>query len=277
MDAIVLHHIFTALDFRPVEANLRECFRILASRRARGDVLELPGVTVASAGVAFQMFNAAFLSAPAETVSDLEERIDLAERHFSALGLRWSFWVCENWIAKGLRRKAGSMFQRFGLHLSSEMPGMVAASLRNLPPPEREIRLHPAVSGEALKEFRQIGALCFHVPPGWFAEVFDDEMSRRVGFRAWVAHENGVPVGTAAAVRAGGATGLYNIAILPEYRRRGYGTAVTRLAAEAVLMHAGEDELSANNLILQASVQGVRMYERMGFRTVTRIAVYNSA
>ena len=272
-----MHHIFTALDFRPVEANLRECFRILASQRARGDLLELSGVTVASAGVAFQMFNAAFLSSPVETVSDLEERIDLAGRHFSALGLRWSFWLCEDWIARGLRRKAGSMFQRFGLHLSSEMPGMVAESLRDVPPPEREIWLRPAVSGEALKEFRQIGALCFHVPPGWFAEVFDDEMSRRPGFRAWVAHAHGVPVGTAAAVRAGGVTGLYNIAILPEYRRRGYGTAITRLAAEAVLAHAGENEIRGNNLILQASAQGVRMYERMGFRTVTRFAVYNSA
>jgi GNAT superfamily N-acetyltransferase len=277
MDAIVLHHIFTALDFRPVEANLRECFRILASRRARGDVLELPGVTVASAGVAFQMFNAAFLSSSVETVPDLEERIDLAKRHFSGLRVRWSFWLCEDWMAKDLRRKAGSIFQRFGLHVSSEMPGMVAESLRNGPHPEREIRLHPAVSGESLREFRQIGALCFHVPPGWFAEVFDDEMSRRPGFRAWVAYENGVPVGTAGAVSAGDVTGLYNIAILPEYRRLGYGTAVTRLAAEAALMYAGEKNLGANKLILQASAQGVRMYEQMGFRTVTRIVVYNSA
>jgi len=275
MDAIVLHHIFPALDFHPVEANLRECFRILAACRTRGDLLELPGVTVASAGVMFQMFNAAFLSSPAETASDLEERIDLAARHFSSRELRWSFWLCEDWIAKGLRRKSGSIFQRFGLHLSSEMPGMVADSLRE-GPVERELQLQPAVSGEALREFRQIGALCFHVPPGWFAEVFDDEMSRRSGFRGWVAYENGIPVGTAAAVPAGGAIGLYNIAILPEYRRRRYGTAVTRLAAEAALQEVG-DRFHANKLVLQASAQGVRMYERMGFRTVTRIAVYNSA
>ncbi len=255
-----------------MEANLRECFRILASRRARGDVLELPGVTVASAGVAFQMFNAAFLSSPAETVPDLEERIDLAARHFSSLGLRWSFWLCDDWIAKGLRRKAGSIFHRFGLRLSSEMPGMVAESLRPAPPPKGELELQRADSGEALREFRQIGALCFHVPPGSFAEVFDDEMARRSGFLAWVAHQNGIPVGTAAAVLGSGVTGLYNIAILPEYRRRGYGSAVTRLAAEGALEQGG-----ANKFILQASMQGVRMYERMGFRTVTRVSVYNSA
>jgi GNAT superfamily N-acetyltransferase len=267
-----LHHIFTALDFHPVEANLRECFRILAAWRARGDVLELPGVTVASAGVTFQMFNAAFLSSRAETLPDLEERIDLAARHFSSRGLRWSFWFCEDWLAKSLRRKATSVFHRCGLHLSSEMPGMVAESLREAAPIDCELELEPAFSGEALKEFRQIGALCFHVPPGWFAEVFDDEMSRRTDFRAWVASRNGAPIGTAAAVLAHGVTGLYNIAILPEYRRHGYGTALTRLAAEEACRQGG-----ASKLILQASPQGVRMYERMGFRTATRIAVYNSA
>ena len=272
MDAIVLHHIFTDLDFHPIEANLRECFRVLACSRPRGEILELPGVTVASAGVTFQMFNAAFLSSSADALADLEERIDLAARHFSLRGLRWSFWLCEDWIAKGLRRKAGSVFHRFGLHLSSEMPGMVADSLRQGPTGESELELQPAFSGEALQEFRQIGALCFHVPPGWFAEVFDDEMSRRMEFRAWVAYANGAPVGTAATVAAGGVTGLYNIAILPEYRRRGYGTALTRLAAEEAFRQGG-----AKKLILQASSQGVRMYERMGFRTVTRIAVYNSA
>jgi GNAT superfamily N-acetyltransferase len=271
MDAIVLHHIFTALDFHPVEANLRECFRVLASWRARGDVLELPGVTVASAGVTFQMFNAAFLSSHTETVAEFEERIDRAARHFSSAGIRWSFWLCEDWIPKGVRRKAASVFQKFGLHLTSEMPGMVAESLREGPPLDREIRLQPAVPGETLRDFRQIGALCFHVPPSWFAEVFDDETPRREGFPCWVAYENGAPLGTAAAVLAGGVTGLYNIAILPEYRGRRYGTAVTRLAAEAALRLGG-----ASRFILQASAQGVRMYERMGFRTVTRISVYNS-
>ena len=51
-------------DFRPVEANLRESFRVLARGRERADVMELPGVSIASLGATFQMFNAAFLNAP---------------------------------------------------------------------------------------------------------------------------------------------------------------------------------------------------------------------
>jgi ribosomal protein S18 acetylase RimI-like enzyme len=271
MDAIVLHHIFTALDFHPVEANLRECFRLLAFERERGDVLEVAGVTIASAGVAFQMFNAAFLNGPVETAADFERRIEAAARHFAARRLRWSFWLCEDWIPKSLRRKAGAIFQRSGLYLSAEMPGMAAEHLGGVAVPERGFELRQAFSGAALRDFREIGALCFHVPPAWFGEVFDSEMARRPGFLGWVAYQDGVPIGTAAAVVAAGVTGLYNIAVLPEYRRRGYGSAITRLAVEAAMRWNG-----GNGVILQASTQGLRIYERMGFRTVTRVLVYNS-
>lgn len=267
-----MHHIFTALDFHPVEANLRECFRLLAVWRARGDVLELPGVTIASAGVTFQMFNAAFLNAPVETAAEFERRIEAAAAHFAQRRLRWSFWLCEDWIPKSVRRKAGAIFHRSGLYLSAEMPGMAAEHLRGGAVREPGFELRQAFSGVGLRDFRQIGALCFHVPPAWFGEVFDDEMARRPGFLAWVAYQNGVPMGTAAAVVAAGVTGLYNIAVLPEYRGRGYGSAITRLATEAAMRRDG-----GSGVILQASAQGLRMYERMGFRTVTRVLVYNSA
>ena len=49
------------MDFVNVADNLRESFRAIAASRPPGEVRELRGVSIASAGVAFQMFNAAFL------------------------------------------------------------------------------------------------------------------------------------------------------------------------------------------------------------------------
>jgi GNAT superfamily N-acetyltransferase len=253
-----------------VEANLRQCFRLLARGRERGDLLELPGVTIASAGVAFQMFNAAFLNAPVETAAEFEQRVEAAAAHFALRRLRWSFWLCEDWIPKNIRRKAEGSFQRSGVYLSAEMPGMVAEQLRGAVP-EPGLELRPAFSGTELRDFRQIGALCFHVPPAWFGEVFDEAMPLRTDFLGWVAYHNRIPMGTAAAVLAAGVTGLYNIAVLPEYRGRGYGKAITRLAAGAAMRQGG-----GNGVVLQASAQGLHMYQRMGFRTVTRVLVYNS-
>ena len=117
------------MDFHPVEANLRESFRVLATGRPRGDVLELPGVSIASLGAAFQMFNAAFLNRPVDGVKDLECRLDLAQRHFRSRGLPWALWICEDWLDRSARRSLTQTCARFGLRLSSEMPGMMAERL----------------------------------------------------------------------------------------------------------------------------------------------------
>ena len=59
------------VTFQPIADNLRESFRVIAGSRAGGEVRELHGVSIASAGVTFQMFNAAFLSSPVLTESEV--------------------------------------------------------------------------------------------------------------------------------------------------------------------------------------------------------------
>ena len=70
------------MDFHPVEFNLRESFRVLAEGRRSGDVLELPGLSIASLGAKFQMFNAAFLNAPVANAAELDERLRQASSAF---------------------------------------------------------------------------------------------------------------------------------------------------------------------------------------------------
>jgi GNAT superfamily N-acetyltransferase len=255
-------------DFRAVEANLRESFRVLARGRARADLIEMPGVTIASLGAAFQMFNAAFLSAPVATPEEMEERLALAHQHFHERSLPWAFWICEDWLDRGVRRKLSRLCEWSGLRLTAEMPGMVAQTLK------RSSRLLPALefrrvdTGPVLADFRTIGSHCFHVPLVWFSEVFDESIAERP-FVCWVGYADGIPVTTGASITDNGVTGIYNIATIPEYRGRGYGEATTRWAAA----FAGED---AGRVILQSTSLGLGMYRRMGFDAVTRILVYNS-
>src|SRR5580658_2336942 len=109
------------MEFQPIEENLRQSFRVLASGRVGADVSELPGVSIASLGVAFQMFNAAFLSAPVETHQEMEARLQSALEHFKSRGLDWSFWICEDWLTRSVRRRLSRTCQNFGLRLSAEM------------------------------------------------------------------------------------------------------------------------------------------------------------
>jgi GNAT superfamily N-acetyltransferase len=259
------------VSFRDVAENLRQSFRTLAVGRPGAQVVELAGVSIASLGVAFQMFNAAFLSEPVETLQELEDRLRAAAGYFATRGLPWAFWICEDWLAAAIRRKLSRACQTHGLRLSAEMPGMATGRLK---PPTRtlpEMDVRPMEQGTTLNDFRALGSTCFHVPIAWFSEVFDERVAERKVFRCWVGYREGVPVATAASVLSEGALGVYNVATAPEHRKHGYGEAITRFAIDSALREGG-----ARRLVLQSTSQGHRLYDRMGFYPVTRVLVYNS-
>ena len=82
---------------------------------------------------------------------------------------------------------------------------------------------------------------------------------------------DGEAVSTTAIVMGAGAVGVYNVATVPEQQRRGYGEALMRHAvAEAQREHG------VAQVILQSTPAGYKLYERMGFQTVTRVAVYST-
>jgi GNAT superfamily N-acetyltransferase len=261
----------TVTSFHCLADNLRQSFRSLAGGKPRGTIVELPGVSIASLGVAFQMFNAAFPSQPIDTQAELEQRLDTARDYFESQNLRWAFWICEDWLAAGLRRKLSRTCESFGLRLSSEMPCLAAEAIR---PPTRKL---PAMdvrhvrSAETLQDFRALGSNCFHVPMAWFSEVFDPGVAAQQDFICWVGYVNGLPVGTAATIASHGVIGVYNVATSPEYRQHGFAEVMTRHAIEAALR-----EGEAERVVLQSTSQGLRLYERMGFQVLTRVLVYNS-
>jgi ribosomal protein S18 acetylase RimI-like enzyme len=259
------------MDFHPVEQNLRQMFRVLASRRQSGETRELPGVTIASLGSSFQMFNAAFFHAPIRDETDFLRQVNLASVQMRVRGLPWAFWLCEDWLPFALRRRVVKILDRQGLSLASEMPGMVAEALR---PPQRSLpgmRIQPLSNEPARQAFCQIGAVCFHVPLMWFDEIFDEQTPLREECAGWVGYLDGQPVATAATVVHGGVIGVYNIATLPEFRERGLGEAIMRHAIQAAKEKSGLDRT-----ILQATRQGLHLYESMGYRSVTRFLVFTS-
>ena len=259
------------MDFRTVEENLRASFRVLAASRPTGEVREAPGVSIASAGVTFQMFNAAFLSAPVDGERELDRRIDTARMHFAARQQPWSYWVCEDWLDKKARRSLAAAFKKHGLHLATVLPGMIADKLSAPVRPLPRLEVRPVGDRKTWAHFCQIGALCFNVPLGWFQEVFDDGRVWETGFKGYVGYVMGEPVSTAGVVVAAGAVGVYNVATVPGHQKRGFGEAVIRHAlARAREQHGSERS------VLQSTSQGLQLYRRMGYSVVTNVAVYTS-
>lgn len=80
-------------------------------------------------------------------------------------------------------------------------------------------------------------------------------------FRFWIAYAAGRAVGACESYVGAGVVGIYAVVTRHAYRRRGIGTAVT----QAALGHARDEDIRIATL--QASGQGQRIYERIGFTT----------
>ena len=254
------------MDFEAVAGNLRESFRIIASSHFRGEVRELRGVSIASAGVTFQMFNSAFVSSPVLTEIELEQRIVTAAVHFQARRQAWSYWVCEDWMAPRPRRRASKTFDRMGLRHAVDLPGMVAEKLNPPAEPLMPIEARRVCDANTRAAFCAIGSLCFHVPLPWFEEVFSNE-SVWGRFASYVGYVDGEPVATVSVINGAGVRGIYNLATVPDRQRRGFAEALMRYAL---------DQHGDAPVILQSTPAGLHLYERMGFRTITQVAVYST-
>jgi len=91
------------------------------------------------------------------------------------------------------------------------------------------------------------------------------------GFVGFVGYWKGEAVATAATMTAAGVVGVYNVATLPAYRRRGHGESVVRYALDMA-----RQENNCERTILQATEHGLQLYQSMGYRTVTAVDVYAS-
>lgn len=257
-------------ELSAVEQNLRLCFRALATARPEAENRVSSGVEVISLGVRFQMFNAAFLSKAVADETDLERRILSARVRFGVRGISWSFWLCDGMLTPDLNRRAGRLFEKHGLRLATQMPGMLA---EQFPLPDRElppIEVAEVHNTATLESFRDIGSACFRVPVAWFEEVFDGQSMARAPFRGWIGYADGKPVCTAATVADGAALGLYNVATLPGFRSRGYAEALMRAAIDR------EAFSGARPVVLQSTTAGIELYQRLGFRRITNFRVWVS-
>jgi len=86
--------------------------------------------------------------------------------------------------------------------------------------------------------------------------------------RLWAAYQDGTMVSKTVLHCAAGAAGVYGVATRPEYRRKG-------LAAQLVLRSLAEAKRQGHTCaILHSSDLAVKLYRRMGFRSVSPFIVY---
>lgn len=165
------------------------------------------------------------------------------------------------------------VLRRHGLVLASDLPGMALDLERfSPPPPAGGVSTHRVVDREGLQIWGEIVGRAFGTSDfvqgrsfrGFSARGFGDEAA----FRHYVCRLGEEWVGAATLSLGGGVAGLANMATLPQARRRGVGTA----SAVAALQDA--KTLGLRIAALSAEDVGRPLYERLGFREVSRHRTY---
>ena len=251
-----------------MEANLR--VTLAGFTRAKpGETRALPGLAIANSRIPFSMFNSTVLTAPVADASELDARVRAAGEFFASETLPWSFWLCRDWIAPEARRDVERVFRQNGLHLVVELPGMVADRL--LPPrrtlPSLEFR---RVSDAATRvDFDHIMSVAFGIPLATAREIYEKEETWRGDMVGWIGYAEGLAISTAATVTTADVVGLYAVGTLPGWQGKGFGEAVVR---HALAQACAQSDIETT--VLQSSEAGFRLYQRMGYRTITQYAVF---
>jgi GNAT superfamily N-acetyltransferase len=165
----------------------------------------------------------------------------------------------------------GDHLQRHGFIHDEDMPGM-AVGLARLPhdlPISEGLEVRRVKDPALLKQWSQVCAAGFGMPE-FMAEAFYSIATccDPATFRAYLGWLDGKPVATSLVLIEAGVAGLYNVATLPEARRKGIGAALTVLP----LLDAETEGYRLG--ILQASEMGASVYRALGFQEYCKIGQY---
>ncbi len=244
--------------------------RFFGRAHQNAEVREMPGVATIYCGLDYAAFNAGVLSQPISGEPGvLEQRIEDPATYFAGRKLRWSYWYCNDFIGKGLMRRARSMLEQHGMIELTDAPGMIAEKLapvtRSLP----AIDVKPVADTNTRAAFAHLTSVCFDVPWSICREVYGTDRAWNGTFRGWVGYANGAAVATTAVVVAGGVAGIYSVGTLPSHRNRGYAEALMRNVLDRVRVETGIERT-----VLQSTRSGYNLYRKLGYRLATSYTVY---
>ncbi|HEX5993859.1 MAG TPA: GNAT family N-acetyltransferase [Jiangellales bacterium] len=233
-------------------------FGKLAEHSADGGVHKFGAVVGFVTGVPIPLFNGCLILQPVAAAD-----IDAAVTWINRYDLPYQVWMSEK-VTSGLSDVAAAR----GLEKDRwSLPGMVLCAPWGSPPAPPGIGVSAVDDGAALDTW--LGVMTEVGMPREMAEgLFPPSFAADPDVMLFTAYLDGRPVGTSIAIRTGDVSGVYAVITLPGARRRGVGTAAAWAAVNAAR------EWGCDFVALQATEMGLSSYERMGFATVVRYAIF---
>ncbi len=257
-------------EIRAVADNLVEALRFFGRARKDAEIRDLAGVSLIFCGLNYAAFNAALLTRPLENdAAELARLIQVSAVQFDAKRLRWTYWLCDDFLSGALRRQAPDVFSRHGLRPLTQAPGMYTERLHA---PERSLptlEVRQVADHRSRATFAEVMSIAFEIPHSVSTAVYASEYGWSDGFQGYIGYANGKAVTTAATMITGDVIGLYSVATLPQHRRLGFAEAIMRVVVEDAYARSG-----VRRTVLQSTPSGLSLYEKMGYRRITNFDVY---
>jgi len=235
----------------PSARNLAAFFQLIGRRTAKWD-----DAWVSDAGLPEPVSNSVSLLRPLddETAPGLTRRLD---DFFVETGSPWIMWSA--WPTPDLAP--------LGYQLRGHPPLMVRAPGTAPKPLPDGLRIVEVRDADMLSEFERSFIDWYpldRLRGSAHAPLFPPAALSRES-RFWIGFADDRPVTVAAACVTDGVVGVYAVATAPEARGRGYGAAITDIAARC------DPALPS---LLQSSDLGFPVYQRLGFETVSQYTLW---
>jgi ribosomal protein S18 acetylase RimI-like enzyme len=200
----------------------------------------------------------------------MDERIRRVVTHFSAGQRPFAWWVgpCDQPDSLGQAlQHAGFQAAEANVAMAADLHALAAADLS-----PSGLQIKRARTLAQIRDFATITAANWQPPDEDVLHFYDSAapllLSEDCPIRLYIGYLDGEPVATSEMTVAGGVAGLYNVATLSDYRRRGFGSALTLHP----LLEARAEGL--NLASLQASPDGQGVYARLGFTAIGQVMEY---
>jgi len=225
-----------------------------------GVVHEADGLAVCLTGVPLAPFNPTLIE---RLPTDPDAALEQAERHYADTGLSLGID-----LEPSLHRSVRDAAQRVGLTMVESRPGMTLALTDVAPvlPPEG-VEVFRVEDPAQLDQVVEVDAAAFGGDAATTRLFLPNAVLEDPAQRVYAARADGRLVSVGESTTLDGIIGVFGIATVPAFRRRGIGAAITALL---LADRAGEADLA----VLDASDLGFGVYERLGFRTTSTWEVW---
>jgi ribosomal protein S18 acetylase RimI-like enzyme len=243
-----------------IEHNCLLSMGLLMSNSVFGEFLDSYNIGIVSSGVPNKQYNIVFIKRKS---SKPERVVRKWEQYFESRGLPFCVLISPRFEDgyEPLLKEGG--YEEIGPETVMTLSGLPEKGDSKV-----SLVIKRVVTHEELTHFQETVAQGFSFPNKVGSFLITERVCALPDTELFIGYADGEPASTSMLIKTGDIAGIYWVATLEKYRRRGFGSAMTR---HAVL--AGRDKGCAV-ASLQASKRGSSVYERIGFTNCYNYRAY---